>query len=313
LKYDWCSYASVSKVRREELYDALLPESKDERHKLAEEYRVLEYRRYAPASERQPTDDARRKEIQTELDHLHASVAKEKRDAIELRLFQEPYEVMRSSLNKVDRDIVYSLCQYGMGDSYKWAAGPAVGGNLWRTTGDISPRWDSMTNIGFNQIAQQPAAGPGHWNDPDMLEVGNGTLTAEEQYTHITLWSMLAAPLLIGTDLTKLTPFGMNTLTNDEVIAVDQDPLGVQAKRISKDGGLEVWARPLADGSTAVALFNRGTSSAEVVAKFDELGLHGKQAVRDLWRQKDVDAVSHEVKATVLPHSAEMFKLSAIH
>jgi alpha-galactosidase len=176
----------------------------------------------------------------------------------------KPYQVMRDALNQVNRDIIYSLCQYGNGNVWEWGAD--VGGNSWRTTGDIRDTWDSLSSIGFSQAGHEAFAGPGHWNDPDMLIVGYvgwgpnlhpTRLTPNEQYTHITLWSLLCSPLLIGCDMTKFDDFTLNLLTNDEVIAVNQDPLGKQAGRIAQDGELEIWAKPMQDGSKAVGLFIR--------------------------------------------------------
>ena len=148
---------------------------------------------------------------------------------------------MREALDKADRDIVYSLCQYGMGDVWKWGA--EVGGNCWRTTGDISDSWGSMAGIGFAQNGHEKFAGPGHWNDPDMLVVGMvgwgnlhpTGLTPNEQYTHISLWCLLASPLLIGCDMAQLDDFTLGLLTNDEVLEVNQDPLGKQAARVGPE------------------------------------------------------------------------------
>ena len=231
----------------------------------------------------------------------------------------KPYFVMRDALNKVKRDIVFSLCQYGMGNVWEWGA--KVGGNCWRTTGDITDTWQSMSYIGFNQNGHEKFAGPGHWNDPDMLVVGMvgwgenlhpTRLTPNEQYTHISLWCLLSAPLLIGCDMTKLDDFTIGLLTNDEVLAVDQDPLGKQAHRISKDGDLEIWAKDLQDGSRAVGLFNRSNEKADVTANFKQLGLNGKCLVRDLWRQKDVGTFEKQYRAVVPPHGVILIKINGI-
>ena len=226
-----------------------------------------------------------------------------------------PYALMRGALDKSGRDIVYSLCQYGMGDVWTW--GKDVGGNCWRTTGDINDSWNSMSGIGFGQDGHEKFAGPGHWNDPDMLVVGKvgwgrphpTKLTPNEQVTHITLWSLLSAPLLIGCDMTQLDPFTTALLGNDEVLAVDQDALGKPAGRKAKDGMLEVWARPLSDGTVAVGLFNRGGAPAEVTARWADVGVQGEQPVRDLWRQKDLGAFTDSFKATVPRHGAVLVKV----
>jgi alpha-galactosidase len=208
---------------------------------------------------------------------------------------EKPYRVMRAALDATDRDIVFSLCQYGMGDVSTWGA--EVGGNLWRTTYDITDSWSSMTGLGFAQAGLATFAGPGHWNDPDMLVVGrlgwgpslhDTRLTKNEQLTHITLWSMLAAPLLIGCDLTAIDDFTLALLTHPEMIAIDQDPLGVQAERIKKDGNVEIWQRDLADGSAAVALFNRGRRATEVTLRADDFFWSGPMNLFDIWQQKDL-------------------------
>ena len=228
---------------------------------------------------------------------------------------KEPYALMRAALDKSDRDIVYSLCQYGMGDVWKW--GKDVGGNCWRTTGDINDSWGSMSGIGFGQDGHEKFAGPGHWNDPDMLVVGKvgwgsphpSKLTPNEQVTHITLWSLLSAPLLIGCDMSQLDPFTTALLGNDEVLAVDQDELGKPAGRKAKEGQLEVWARPLSDGTTAVGLFNRGGEPAEVTARWADVGVEGEQPVRDLWRQKDLGTFRDSFKVSVPRHGAVLVKI----
>lgn len=229
----------------------------------------------------------------------------------------EPYQVMRAGLDKVPRDIVFSLCQYGMGNVWEWGA--SVGGNCWRTTGDISDSWTSMSRIGFGQAGHEKYAGPGHWNDPDMLVVGYvgwsahvrpTRLTPNKQYTHISLWCLLCSPLLIGCDLTKLDDFTLNLLTNDEVLDVSQDPLGRQAGRVSKQGEMEVWAKDLEDGSKAVGIFNRGEDEGAGSVKWSELGLSGKHAVRDLWRQKDLGKFADQFQATVPRHGVVLVKVS---
>jgi alpha-galactosidase len=228
----------------------------------------------------------------------------------------EPYQVMRAALDKVNRDIVFSLCQYGMGNVWEW--GTQVGGNCWRTTGDISDTWSSMSGIGFGQAGHERYAGPGHWNDPDMLVVGYvgwsshvrpTRLTPNEQYTHISLWCLLCSPLLIGCDMTKLDEFTLNLLTNDEVLEVNQDPLGRQATRLVKDGTTEIWAKNLEDGSKAVGLFNRGEDETLIILKWSDVGLSGNLKVRDLWRQKDLGKFSAQFQAVVARHGVVLLKV----
>ena len=217
------------------------------------------------------------------------------------------YQKMGDALLKSGRPIVYSLCQYGRLDVWKW--GPDVGGNLWRTTGDIRDAWDSMAGIGFRQNVLADFARPGHWNDPDMLEIGNGGMTETEYKTHMSLWSMLAAPLLAGNDLRSMTPATLAILTNRDVIAVDQDKLGKQAKQVWKSGDQEIWTRPLSGGATAVAIFNRDKEDAKVSVRWVDLGITKKTLVRDLWLHQDVDAQGPEYSVTVAGHGVVMLRV----
>jgi alpha-galactosidase len=222
---------------------------------------------------------------------------------------QAAYARMGEALLDSGRPMVYSLCQYGMLDVGEWGA--KVGGNLWRTTGDIGDRWDSMQNIGFNlQTGREKYAGPGHWNDPDMLEIGNGGMSETEYRTHMSLWSILAAPLLAGNDLRDVAPGILEILNNKEAIAVDQDKLGKQGVRVSKQGDLEVWARPLADGGYAVGLFNRGASAARVTALWSDIGFQGAHAVRDLWAHADRGTASGAYAAEVPGHGVVLVKIA---
>jgi len=219
------------------------------------------------------------------------------------------YAKMGLALLNSGHPIVYSLCQYGQRDVGEWGAN--VGGNLWRTTGDISDRWQSMSNIGFNlQPGREKFAGPGHWNDPDMLEIGNGGMTDEEYRTHMSLWCILAAPLLAGNDIRDMSKTIADILMNKEVIAVDQDKLGKQGVRVAKDGDLEVWSKPLADGGFAVGLFNRGESAAKITAKWSDVGTKGSHKVRDLWQHKDLGSVNDEFSAEVPTHGVVMIKVA---
>lgn len=228
----------------------------------------------------------------------------------------KPYYVMRDALKKIDRDIVYSLCQYGMSNVWEWGA--KVDGNLWRTTGDITDTWESMSGIGFSQLENAKWAQPGHWNDPDMLVVGwvgwgpslhPTNLTPDEQYTHISLWSLLSAPLLIGCDLTKLDEFTLNLLTNDEVLAIDQDPLGSQAVPVVKKGNIQVWKKKLADGNYALGIFNLGKETGSFTLNFSEVGLKGSAKLRDLWRQKELGSFNDKYEAKIPSHGVILIKV----
>ena len=237
----------------------------------------------------------------------------------QLAVLKRPYQVGRAALDQVPRDIIYSLCQYGWGNVWEWGAEPGIAGNSWRTTGDITDTWESMAGIGFRQVGNSKFASPGHWNDPDMLVIGkvgwgprlrDSRLTPNEQYVHITLWTLLASPLLLGNDLTQMDAFELNLVTNDEVLAVHQDALGKAADRVSRNGELEVWARPLADGSVAVGLFNRDEMDMPVGVSWAALGITGPQRVRDLWRQKELGTFGREFSSVVPRHGALLVKVT---
>ncbi|TSA28509.1 MAG: alpha-galactosidase [Ignavibacteriales bacterium] len=228
----------------------------------------------------------------------------------------KPYTIMQDALQKIDRDIVYSLCQYGMSKVWEW--GGSVGGNLWRTTGDINDTWQSLSDIGFSQIENAKYAKPGNWNDPDMLVVGwvgwgpslhPTKLTPDEQYIHISMWSLLSAPLLIGCDLTRLDDFTLNLLTNDDVLAIDQDPLGKQATpKIIKDN-IQVWVKDLEDGNKAIGIFNLGSETKKYSLDFSEIGIKANSKVRDLWRQKNLGKFKEKFETLVPSHGVVLIKL----
>jgi len=222
-------------------------------------------------------------------------------------IMRRAYETMHQALLKTGRPIVYSLCQYGVDDVWKW--GPSVGGNMWRTTGDIKDNYGSMSQIGFSQIGLARYAAPGHWNDPDMLEVGNGGMTEDEYKTHLSLWALLAAPLLAGNDLSKMTPSTLQLLTNRDVIAVDQDKLGHQAGRAWAKQETEIWTRPLSGGATAIGIFNRGTEPVNVTARLSDLGLHGPLRLRDLWSKQESTLHDDMLHAEVPAHGVILLRM----
>lgn len=230
---------------------------------------------------------------------------------------QKPYIAMRQALDKVDRDIVYSLSQKGMGDIFTWGKS-ITGGNLWRTTEDITDTWRSMESIGFSHNFKSAFTGPGGWNDPDALMVGrlgwgpqlrNSRLTPNEQITQVSMWSLLAAPLMIGGDVSSLDRFTKALLTNHEVIEVNQDPLGKGANQRIVSGKLEVWSRTLWDGTVAVGLFNRSLEKATIRADLSRLGYQSPQTVRDLWLMKNVAGKHLVIERTVPAHGAMLFKV----
>jgi alpha-galactosidase len=214
--------------------------------------------------------------------------------AEQMRLMVAAYDKMGKALRATGRPIVYSLCQYGWDAVWEWA--PSVGGNLWRTTGDIRPEWQSIYSLMNEQAGLAKYAGPGHWNDPDMLEVGNGKLTLAENRTHFSMWAMLAAPLLAGNDLPHMTPEVRDILTNRDVIAIDQDRLGREGTRIYSEGEVDIWTRHLSGGAMAVAIVNAGSdrySTHPFHLDLARLGLHGPQKGKDLWTGKEVTLSDH--------------------
>ncbi|HEY1263612.1 MAG TPA: glycoside hydrolase family 27 protein [Terriglobales bacterium] len=229
------------------------------------------------------------------------------------------YALMRQALDATGRPIVLSICEWGGRKPWLW--GKDAGGNLWRTTGDIQDRWagtkewkpGDCCNYGVLDIVDlqsgiESYAGPGHWNDPDMLEVGNGGMTDTEYRSHFSLWAMLAAPLIAGNDLRNMRPEIRDILTNPEVIAIDQDPLGVEGRRVWRSGDLEVYARPLQGGNRAVILFNRGEAGKKIKVSWEDLGYpaHLSAALRDLWQHKDLGKFTEGFSAQVPPHDVVM-------
>jgi alpha-galactosidase len=212
---------------------------------------------------------------------------------------QAVYQKMGDALLKAGRPIVYSLCQYGREDVWNW--GTKVGGNLWRTTGDIANNWPKVAENGFKQLSITPGQA-GHWNDPDILEIGNGALTPDEDRAHMSLWSLVAAPLLAGNDLRSMSDETKSVLMNTEVIAINQDPAAKPFKKISEQGSQVIVARELKDKSWAVGLFNRADAPAKMTVAWADLGLHGKLKVRDLWAHKDLGKVADQFSADVPTH-----------
>jgi alpha-galactosidase len=230
---------------------------------------------------------------------------------------QAAYALIRNALNATGRPIVLSMCEWGTAKPWLWGKG--VGGNLWRTTGDITDKWEAkekgslgMLNILDLQNGLESYAGPGHWNDPDMLEVGNGGMTTDEYRAHFSLWSIIAAPLIAGNDLRDMKPEIHDILTNKEVIAVNQDALGSQGRRVLKDGDSEVWAKQMQDGSRAVVLLNRAVTEKEIGVSWENLGYPGhlSAGVRDLWQAKNLGQFKGKFSAAVAPHSIVMIRVT---
>ncbi|HEV3250960.1 MAG TPA: glycoside hydrolase family 27 protein, partial [Puia sp.] len=233
--------------------------------------------------------------------------------------YKKPYFVMREALNKNNRDIIYSLCQYGMGDVWKWGA--EVGGNSWRTTGDITDSWASLSSIGFGQDKSSAFSKPGHFNDPDMLIVGkvgwgpglhDSRLTPDEQYTHISLWSLLSAPLLIGCDLSQSDDFTLSLLSNDEVLAIDQDALGKQARKMLEKDSWQVWVKELDDGTKAIGIFNLGDKTLKETFHFSDVQLPAHLKFRDVWRQQDLGVFTNSYSGSIPSHGVLLLKVKTV-
>jgi alpha-galactosidase len=233
----------------------------------------------------------------------------------------KPYGLMGSILRSLDRDMVFNLCEYGLGDVWEW--GREVGGNYWRTSDDVGSGiqgslWKSIEAYGFGEAGKEKWAGPGGWNDPDNILLGQilwhdklvpTPLTRDEQYTWMTLWSMLSAPLILGSDLTKMDAFTLALLTNDEVIRVNQDPLGKQAAPIVRNPPIEIWEKELEDGSEAIAFFNRGETAAPARLEKSALNIPGKWRIRDLWEHQDLGEFADSFQLTVSGHGAKIVQI----
>jgi len=227
---------------------------------------------------------------------------------------KKPYAVMDEHLRAQKRDIVFSMCQYGMANVWEWAS--EVHGNTWRTTNDIGGSWGSMSDIGFKQGGHEPYVKPGCWNDPDMMTVGFmgyqwTDLDDDEQYTEVSLWCLLAAPLILGNDLTKMDAFTHNLLCNDEVIEVNQDPLGRMARCIASRGETKIYAKEMSDGSMAVGFFNLGDETVPVSASWSELKLKGSRRVRDLWRQRDLGRYADGFTVDIPRHGCMLIRVTS--
>jgi alpha-galactosidase len=229
---------------------------------------------------------------------------------------QASYTTMSEALRATGRPIVFSICEWGTNKPWLWARGV---GNLWRTTGDIWDHWEGKSDdnrLGVMdildlQVGLSEYAGPGHWNDPDMLEVGNGGMTAEEYRSHFSLWALLAAPLIAGNDLADMSEETKSILTNKEVIAIDQDPLGSQGRRIRKTGDAEVWVKQLADGNRAVILLNRSNHQGEMTLDWEDMGYptHLEAKLRDLWKHQDIGIYRDKFTTMVPSHGVVMLQV----
>lgn len=222
---------------------------------------------------------------------------------------QDAYRKMSNDLKATGRPILFSLCQYGMQDVWKW--GQSVGGQMWRTTGDISDNYNSMILHGLDENGLERYAGPGHWNDPDMLEIGNGKMDQDEWRAQMSLWCILAAPLFAGNDLTQMKPKALEVLTNPEVVAIDQDPAGIQGHCARQEGPTQIWTKTLADGSTAVGLFNLDAHPMTMSVVFKTIGLPKHVQARDIWLHKDLGPFDGSFTFVVPRHGSVLVKVTA--
>lgn len=242
--------------------------------------------------------------------------------------YEKPYIKMGGILHGLDRDVVLNMCQYGMGDVWTW--GRQVGGNSWRTTGDLGLEpghaLPGFYYVGIANAEHSANAGPGGWNDPDYILIGTvgdarnidapgqlSSLTHEEQYSYMSMWSLMAAPLIFSGEMTQLDPFTLNVLSNSEVIDVDQDSLGKQAAIVRKTDDEFILQKPLEDGSVAVGFFNLTTEPRSISASWKQLGLNGTQTVRDVWRQYDIGSFADSFSTDVPPHGVMLVRLTSAH
>lgn len=240
----------------------------------------------------------------------YAEIMEQEPDAVVEKadqVMKAAYEQMHQAILSTGRPMVFSMCQYGYAQVWKW--GPEVGGNIWRTSGDISANYDRVTENGFGEAGLARYAGPGHWNDPDFLEVGNGKMSVDESRTNFSLWAILAAPLIAGNDLATMTPETRSILLNREVIAVDQDRLGKEGDRAYESGPLQVWTKPLSGGDVAVGLFNGIRSPARMTLSLSAIGWRGPAAVRDLWAHRNLGEIRGEYTVIVPGHGVVMLRL----
>lgn len=224
------------------------------------------------------------------------------------KLMIAAYEKMHKALLATGRPIVFSLCQYGYDAVWEW--GPSVGANLWRTTSDMQDSYARLEIIGFSQAGLAKFAGPGHWNDPDLLEVGNGKMNNTEYRTQMSLWAILAAPLIATNDLSTMTPETKALLMNKDVIAIDQDRLGKQGDRVAAEGPVEIWLRPLADGGAAVGIFNRHPGALKATVDLGNLGLGKATKVRDVWAATDLPKTKGPMSFDVPGHGVVLLRVS---
>ncbi len=229
----------------------------------------------------------------------------------EYALMISAFRKMGDALKATGRPILYSLCQYGLDEPWKF--GPSVDAQMWRTTDDINDSYGRMMVIAYNQVGLAKYAGPGHWNDPDMLEIGNGGMKYAEYKTHMTLWVLLAAPLLAGNDLSKMSPEDKGLLTNREAIAIDQDPLGKEADRVWQRGDFSLWRKPLKDGRVAIGVVNTSWQWRDIPIDLSEIGFPQGAAVHDVWAEKDLGRWSKIEMVHVPKHGAALYIFNPAH
>lgn len=242
-------------------------------------------------------------------DNMHKAQQEHPDDPLlEFRMMRAAYAKMGDALKATGRPILYSLCQYGMDEP--WRFGPGVHAQMWRTTDDINDTYTRMIEIAYEQAPLAKYAGPGHWNDPDMLEVGNGGMKPNEYRTHMSLWVLLGAPLLAGNDLSRMSAVDKALLMNRDAIAIDQDPMGRQAELVWQRGDLGLWRKPLTGGHFAIGLVNNSWSSRDVPFDLKEIGFPQGAQVRDVWSGKDLGRWTGARTLTMPGHTTELWIFS---
>ena len=246
---------------------------------------------------------------QEQLDNIRARAKTPAEGTAAVRLeIIATFRRMGDALKATGRPILYSLCQYGLAEPWKW--GPSVGAQMWRTTDDINDSYGRMLEIGQSQADLASFAGPGHWNDPDMLEVGNGKMTEAEYRTHMSLWVLLSAPLLAGNDLSRMSAADKNLLLNREAIAIDQDPLGKQATRFFQSGDFSGWVKPLKDGHVAVGLVNTSWQTRYISFDLADVGFARGASLRDVWQGKDLGRTQGGFTGRIPAHDTMLLVLT---
>ncbi len=258
-------------------------------------------------------------EIAKNGDSANHNIPPLKEGEVTLEGFKYPYQLMGDILKKQNRDIVFNLCQYGMGNVWQWGA--QVGGNSWRTAGDLGFELDKFFDIALKNINYAPYSKPGEWNDPDYIQIGyfgaadgqgmpeRTKMSANMQYAYMSIWCMMAAPLYYSGDMSKLDAFTLNVLCNPEIIEVDQDPMGECAQIVKNADKIVVLKKKMVDDTTVIGLFNRNDVDKKIDVQYSEIGLSGKRIIRNLWIQKDLGTFMNQYSTSVPSHGVVMLRI----